>query len=149
MHHHFVCACSWCPFFFFNLCAAWHCTFLIKISYWQRPQPHMHQLNYSWDCFHCWQLTFLLLFIISHLSHISVQIVCFCMDVQCLSDCLMREVSLFTCLCFTASLCFYYFLSPWKNPDKAVPCCPERPLTDFPLWLHQPINTSGAWRNTE
>lgn len=47
-------------------------------------------------------------------------------------------LSLFSCLCFTASLFFSYFPSPWKNPIKAV--ATKKRLTDFPLWLHQPVN---------
>lgn len=42
---------------------------------------------------------------------------------------------------------FFYFPSPWqsqssswKNPVKFVPYNTDKLLTDFPLWLHKPIN---------
>lgn len=42
---------------------------------------------------------------------------------------------------------FFYFPSPcqsqsssWKNPVKFVPYSTDKLLTDFPLWLHKPIN---------
>lgn len=42
---------------------------------------------------------------------------------------------------------FFYFPSPWqsqssswKTPVKFVPYSTDKLLTDFPLWLHKPIN---------
>lgn len=58
--------------------------------------------------------------------------------------CLMKEVSHRSHILFFS---FLLFSSPWqsqscswKNPVKFVPYSTDKLLTDFPLWLHKPIN---------